>query len=270
MTKYFYNMTSFWRPSMEPPEIGRKFLQTLDDLSKTDQAFHGWGLLQPIDEYVEEIQLSKLVPIESVRNKMTELVEENVYRGDDEEAWPDGGYSMAALTDYDQQPRRMEEHYQIRMQLGGTGIQELKFTAGDVLAAPKLALVTYPIFRAVMEVLASIWPCNAIVAWGTEDMENPKYVPHTWPGTDVVTYEVIGSDQIRLPWFCWLSAAYAPEADPPPQLIVEHLQNGAMLLAAAEERLDFANPEHMARARLLDAIVNRLSISGAEYWWSLA
>jgi len=55
----------------------------------------------------------------------------------------------------------------------------------------------------------------------------------------------------HVPWFAYLSAPLAAGLDLPAEILTERTSDGGLLMIAAEERLDPANPEHLHRARIL-------------------
>jgi hypothetical protein len=57
-------------------------------------------------------------------------------------------------------------------------------------------------------------------------------------------------------WIAYLSPPLAIGLAPPPEIVWERTPGGGMILSAVQERLDEANPEHVRRAGLLEAIMN--------------
>jgi len=65
----------------------------------------------------------------------------------------------------------------------------------------------------------------------------------------------------NLSWMVYLSAPLARRITVPSDVIVEQLADGGLIMIAAEETFDAANPKHLARAR---SILNALEPLNAE------
>ena len=59
----------------------------------------------------------------------------------------------------------------------------------------------------------------------------------------------------KVAWIAYLSPALAAGLTPPPEIVCERTPGGGMILSAVLDRLDEANPEHMRRSRILEAIM---------------
>jgi hypothetical protein len=56
-------------------------------------------------------------------------------------------------------------------------------------------------------------------------------------------------------WLSYLSAPLAAGLEPPADILSERTPDGGLLMIAAEERLDPANPDHMRRSRIIAEIM---------------
>lgn len=63
------------------------------------------------------------------------------------------------------------------------------------------------------------------------------------------------NSQYRLPWIAYLCAERLEGLELPPDVLAEPTRDGGLLMIAAEERLDPANPAHMARSKLIAEIM---------------
>ena len=67
---------------------------------------------------------------------------------------------------------------------------------------------------------------------------------------------------MSLAWMIWLSAPLAAlVTPPPPPIIVEHYADGSLFMAATRETFVTANPDHLAAARAIFAVVDPLNFT---------
>ena len=174
---------------------------------------------------------------------MNTIVDNNVARDDLKEPEPQSGYTTVAFTGT---AIRSRELY-LTIKTGGSVRGETWLQAGQHKAFPDPAVVTYPLFRAAMLAINTIWPPS----WACASAFRMGYyqVPLV-PGTPLFPYSVF-----HIPWFAYLSASLAAGLEFSPEILAESMPDGGLLMIATEERLDPTNLEHARRARILAEIM---------------
>jgi hypothetical protein len=211
--------------------VGAKFLRTIDALSHIDPIFDDWNVI--------DCQAMSSSPLAKVRPRIAALVENNVSRDDWDSPDADPGYYVVGMTGNSIDPRSMS----LTINSGGKEKGEIMLEAGDVEVASDPAIVTYPLFKAALLVINSIWSPTWTNACAFEmDYENEPLIP----GMPLFPYS-----RFHIPWLAYLSAPLADGADLPAEILTERTPDGGLLMIAAEERLDPTNPQHLRRSRLI-------------------
>ena len=256
MTSNRYKIGGTWNPRPETPEsLGRRMMATLDGLTDVSPYFTEWWFTN-LDVDIEALIESGLdpdeiisragspQPFDEVRTQMTAIVERGVRRGDDREPEPAGGYGISAFNfDGENEPP-----YGAVVSAHGGGIVDpragLRFAELETAENPDPAIVSYPIFRAALKALASAWEVDYAHAYS-------KDLRRLWRQPDALTLD--------LAWMTWLSPRLAQNIAPPGNAVVERTADGGLLLIAAEETFDVANPRHMAAARSIATCLAELN-----------
>jgi hypothetical protein len=239
-------------------DIGRRILEMLQQLGPLDPAMSNWLLLnRPKSKWVT---LSEATPI------MTALVERNVWRDDfSGRPDPDLGYGVVAKGSRVPSEFGASDSINISMDIGSKWSNRLEFEVGDLLKSPDLSLVTYPIYKGALEALAAVWPCPWAYARAFTTTDDDVL---EWDGVSPLEDLISQAPEPRPPfetaWIAYLSAPLAGGLTPPPEIASERTPGGGLILSAVRERLDPANPEHMRRARMLQAIMTEQV--GVERW----
>jgi hypothetical protein len=224
-----------------PASIGAKFLATLEALSDLDQTvFTDWQIM----DYSQKQHPSTVA---AARSRIAAIIDNNVCRDDLAEPNPDwGGYTASAFTGTDRASRRVS----VRIVTGAKRKGEIWLSTGDFKALPDQTIVTYPLFKAEMVALSTIWhPLWACVyAFSMDYDEAPLF-----PGAALFPYS-----RFHILWIAYLSPALTVHLALSPDVRTERTPDGGLLMTATEERLDPMNPDHWRRARILaDLLVAR-------------
>lgn len=251
-----FTISSGWEPRRETPEtLGERTLKNLDALTNISPYFAHWwfnDLRISAEEMVEkELELSEIkkiffesrLPLEKVRNRMVDVVNYGVRRNDFRNPEPGGGYSIIASTD-DSNPSLC-----VTLSAHGGGVVDpragLRFAnfQTDYNNSADPAIVSYPVFRAALMSIVSAWDVGDAQAYSAELCD-------LWDEP---------SKSFDLAWMTYLSPKLASKVVPPNDVVVERYSNGGLLLVAAEETFDTANPKHMAAARSILASLAELN-----------
>ncbi len=248
-THYYYFIRSEWKGRSETPsDIGMKFVKTLDALSAIDTIFAGWQ--------IADFQTDSGLSLASARSRIAELIESNVSRDDFEKPDPDHGYSAFALAGTFKDPRSAA----LYVNAGGKYECDAKLEIGDLMRGvlPDLSVVTYPLFKAALLAINSIW--KAPWACAQAFRSGTVAVPIDFGGVQATRIDgviEVPSDPsfpysiFHVPWIGYLSEQLAHGITLTPEILTERTPDGGLLMIAAQERLDPANPEHLRRARIL-------------------
>jgi hypothetical protein len=240
---------------VSPDWLGSKFLATLDALTEIDaNIFPDWE--------VGDLPAMKGYPLAVARSRIAEIIGHNVQCDEYGLPQPEDGYSAAAHTTIAARSHRM------RLWIG-MGDNTLWLKTGDWKVFPDPAIVTFPLFKAALLVIHSIWPSP----WGCAQAfrSNTVEVPvHNGTGYRLDRAPMIPADPtfpesiFHIPWFAYLSAPLGADLILPSQIQTEPTSDGGLLMIATEERLDPDLPEHARRARILaDTLIARTATSKA-------
>jgi hypothetical protein len=222
-----------------PASLGAKFARTLDALSSIDLTiFPNWEVM--------DFLARNSLPLAAARPRIAAIVDNNISRDDFGQPEPYRGYSVGAYTGHGLGPRRMS----LRIRSGGRNAGETDLQAGEPDMFPDPAIVTSPVFKAVLLAINAIWP----PAWACAYAFRMGYdkVPLI-PGAALFPYS-----RFHIPWLAYLSAPLAAGIELPPEIETERTPGGGLLIIATDERLEPTNPEHLRRARILaDTMIAR-------------
>ena len=236
-----YTVGAMWLGgNLTPASIGERVLTSLRQFGPLSNAMDNWQL----GEGGVPTRLSDAAA------RMAEVVEHNVTIGDDNRADPDDGYGIICVGSAVPSEFGRPDSINLRAHVGGRFWNRFEFVVGESDTPPDLSLVTYPIYRGVLEVLAANWPCPWALAYAYVSKE-PTYAPET---QDQLYARLRRPFEVA--WVAYLSAPLVKDLVPPPEIAVECTPGGGMILSAVQERLDPANPEHIRRSELLEAIMN--------------
>ncbi len=249
MNNCLYDINSAWSDRVEDPaEIGRKFLQTLDQLSHAGPMFRDWGTC-------DAENTAKGQPIDPMRSNFTPWVEANVWIDDWGKPDPDDGYWIWAATRYRPYAPADPKSLSFHLAAGSRWKNHYTLEAGRMGKAPDPAVVTYPAFKAALLTTISIWPAPwanlRASIWG----EDPPTLPGEPP---------FPKSGYQMPWISYLCAERAAKLDLPHDVLTERTPDGGLLMIAAETRFDPSNRDHMARSKILAEIM--IQLGGDPYW----
>ena len=237
MTGYNYQIVSAWGgPAASPAQIGAKFLRMLDALSVINPPCGIWTVPMGREDFEPQ-------PLDNVRADFTRFVEGNFAFVTGFEPDPDDGYSLVAAINF----RDPESSPAMSFFLteGSPTNNTNAFEIGSAYDPPDPEAITYPLYKAVLLTMLSIWPApwaNASVSQWGEKPVGPGGTPFP-------------QSPYRMPWMAYLCAERAARLYPPPGVPTERTPDGGLLMIAADTRFDPTNAEHMARSRILAEIL---------------
>ncbi len=193
---------------------------------------------------------SGIYPLEVLRPRMAEAVNRNMGNagrdGPDPDPWH--GYWLMSQTEQTAPGSRVSLGGSAGARpSGGLGVtaftNDVHFEVGPQ-ADPSLA--TYPLWRAVLLLLAETWEAS----WAEA---SPGDINAAWSG---------GGGYFKCAWMSYVSPHFAPLVAPPAGIIAEHRPNGGLFMAATADTFRTADPGHLAAARAIEvalAPMNRLA-----------
>jgi hypothetical protein len=224
--KYSIRLPFAARPP-SPEWLGCKFLATLDVLTQIDSnIFPDWE--------IGDLPAMKGFPLAVARSRIAEIVRHNTSRDDMGRPEPQSGYTAVAHTTIGARSYRMTvwvDQWNVWLR------------AGDEMVPPAPAIVTYPMFRAVLLAINAIWQQRwaCVQAFKVDYDRVPLY-----PAAAPFPYS-----RFHIPWIAYLSANLAADLKLPLEIMTERTSDGGLLMSATTDRLDPTNPEHLRRARIL-------------------
>jgi hypothetical protein len=233
----------------KPAVIGAKFLQTLDELSVIDPLLSGWQVYRNwnIDEDDEPRQL----PLGVARKRIVEIIENGVARDDFGEPRPSDGYIASAAAGV-RGPRQVTF-------TASTRLKDFTLEFGEWNIAQDLSIVTYPLFKAALLAISTIW--NVRWAYAKAHRKGMVKVPFALapgvPGFIIESAPPVPLDPTfprsgyNVPWIVYLSPRHAADVKVAREILTEHTPNGGLLMSATTDRLDPTNPAHVRAARIL-------------------
>lgn len=250
-----FKIYSRWKPREESPkELGQRTLRCLDTIAPLHPAFRNWTFL---DLFREPMEMTKenigefLCPLEKARPRMTDIV---VDWGEDQDDYgtrePRGGYSISVTADNGDPSQR------VTLSAHGGGLtswttlpRHASFETNMCHRADP-TIVSYPAFEAVLQAIVSCWDVDHASA-SCRNLWKLETEPHYFCG---------------LSWMVYLSAQLVRRITVPTGVLVERFPDGGLLMIAAEETFDVANPKHMAGAECILKSLEPLNVEEAERW----
>ena len=245
-----FTIRSRWKPREESPaELGDRTLRCVDAISPMHPAFHDWKFLDlsrdPM-EMTEENIGTFLCPLEEARPRMTDVVV--LWGGEkDDDGTPEAGYGYNIVVGND----IPDPSQRITWSAHGGGLvswvgapRHASFETNMAHAADP-TIISYPLFKSVLMAIVSSWDVDYGQVFSRE-------LAQLW--TD-------GHPFCDLSWMVYLSAPLARRIAIPADVVVERVADGGLIMIAAEETFDVANPKHLAGAH---SILNALAPLNAE------
>jgi hypothetical protein len=238
MNKFSYGINGGWGSCVDTPtSIGKKFIRTLDEMSRADPALSDWRIFETEDAGV---------PLEAARSRIARIVADNVKRDDFGQPCPTDGYEIFAATLEGRIPTPRDLVFYV-----GAGsrwdINKIQLDAAWVDEPLDLSAVTYSVFNGAMTAITSIWPC----AWATAYAYDADYEHSSpAPGGPLIRWSLS-----HMPWISYLSAPLARGLEPPPEVEVEPAPDGGLFMIVTKDRFDPENPDQLARSKLISDIM---------------
>ncbi|MGD0144466.1 MAG: Imm52 family immunity protein [Rhizomicrobium sp.] len=243
-----FKIRSNWKPRVESPEeLGVRTLRSLDSISALSPFFRDWEFLDLFRdpfEMTEENIGEFLFPLEQVRSQVTEIVKRGVRKDDFDRPDPGGGYGISVSNSNVPDAERVT--------LSANGGAPLSYASAwreacfrtDSDTEPDPAIVAYPLFKSVLLAIVSSWNVDFAQAFSSE-------LVSLWE-TAILPF-------CDLSWMVYLSAPLATRIVIPTDVVIERTDDGGLLMIAAEETFDAANPAHIAAARSIVAALEPLN-----------
>ena len=145
----FYQIGSRWgEDGLGPDVIGRSFIAMLDRVTPLSIATRNWVLLD--FNGGDELSLNR------ARDQSGDWVRSNISTDAGDPA-PEEGYHLLATGSVHPGGRDDRENVALSVNAGGLGDNGFLFEMGGGFTGPDLSLVTYSLFRSVVEIAASLW-----------------------------------------------------------------------------------------------------------------
>ncbi len=241
-----FHVRSNWKPRVElPEELGVRTLRSLDSISALSPLFRDWiflDLFRDPFEMTEENIGEFLFPLEKVRLQLTEIVKRGARKDDFGGHDPRGGYGISVSNSNVSDAQRVTFSAHGGALVSWTGPR--RDACFDTDTEPDPAIVAYPLFKSVLLAIVASWDVDFAQAFSSE-------LVRLW-GDAILPF-------CDLSWMVYLSAPLATRIVIPTDVVIERTDDGGLLMIAAEETFDAANPSHVAAARSIVAALEPLN-----------
>ncbi len=230
MTKPNFDIQSEWADRVQTPaEVGDQFLNAIDRLSRLHPSFCNWGTSN--DDNTPAGQ-----PLEPLRKNFAAYVQSQVERDDWDQLDPDSGYTLWAANAYKPFAPPSPNSISLLVTAGAKWRNHYNLEAGSNYCPPNPKLISYPVFKAALLTLISIWPApwanTRAYFWGGKNPPLPDGSAFPYSG-------------FKMPWIAYLSRERAADLKPSPNVVCEVTPDGGLLMIAAEARFDPGNATHL-------------------------
>jgi hypothetical protein len=248
-----FMIESRWKPREESPEeLGERTLHCLDAISPLHPAFRDWEFLhlsRDAEEMTEENCAEFAWPLEDARQRMTEVVVEwGVSIDDLGMPEPRQGYGISVSNGYDEPSQLVTLSAHGGGLVNWTGSRRQASFETNMVHEADPTIITYPVFKSVLMAIVSSWDVEFAQVYSRDLVQlwNPI------------------RPLFNLSWMVYLSAPLAQKITLPADVLVERLADGGLIMIAAEETFEVANPDHLARARSILSTVEPLNAEEAD------
>ena len=240
-----YWIEAEWGSRVETPAaIAERFLRTIDGLRTINPILDdwSWGDYYELRDTEHE---SGVYPLDALRPRMAEAVARNMGNAGRDGPDPDSRYGYMLMS----QTERTAPGTRVSLggsagerPSGGSGVtaftNRMSFEVGP---KPDQSLLTYPLWRSVLLLLAETWEASWVRA-------SPGDISTAWLG-----------GYFKCAWMSYLSPRLAPLVTPPAGIIVERRPNGGLFMAATTDTFRTADPQHLAAARAIEAALRPMN-----------
>lgn len=235
-----YKIQAAWFSREEtPPEIGAKFLRTLDSLSPINPLLTQWG-------YFDETNIPLGEPFETISPRITDFVSEHVWLDEYDEPEPSKGYAIWASNLYHPGRTADGQSGNVYVNAGSLGSNQVDFSVGREGMTTDPGLLTYPLFRSVLLALVEIWRPE----WVNVRCSASGLLPTAASGDPNFPYS-----GFQMPWMAYLCAERADGVPIPADIPTERTPDGGLLMVAATSPLEPGDPKQMAISKEIARIL---------------
>lgn len=240
MTGNTFQVAAVWRFRNESVEdLADGALKTMDALTEICPFCEEWNVpnySQP--GYGPDEMMIPTIPLPQVRHRLADFVGYGVSRDDDGTPNPRGGFSLRTGTEQELVSRHIQMGcHGARLNAGSRASGASFRTAHNTYPDP--AITAYPVIRKILTAYIRIWKPDYAVATTSDLIEHERYLGRIFAGK----------------WMIYLSSALAKRIANTDDVPIVQVADGGLILIAADETFDVANPAHLAGARAIrDAI----------------
>ena len=250
-----FHIRSNWKPRVEAPEeLGVRTLRSLDSISALSPLFRDWiflDLFRDPFEMTEENIGEFLFPLEKVRSQISEIVKRGARKDDFGGHDPRGGYGISVSNSNVSDAERVKFSAHGGALVSWTGPRRDACFDTNSDTEPDPAIVAYPLFKSVLLAIVSSWNVDFAQAFSSD-------LVRLWERPILAFCD--------LSWMVYLSAPLAARIVIPTDVVIERTDDGGVLMIAAEDTFDTANPSHVAAARSIVAALEPLNAELAREW----
>lgn len=223
----FYIEASWGLRCENPMEIASRILRLTEALAELDPLLQSWWVADQVEQ--------DFVPLERVKSRLPQIVEDGVYLDDFDEPEPSSGYGCGLRNLAGEYPGALE----VSIQAGGERmpgwVANVVMMSTDRQQAPDPRLVSYPLVKRIFQVLVETFGATAVTA--------SYFGQRTDPG--------FSGQFFRPAWMVYLAADNAARIVPPATVLCQAMEDGGLLMSATEQPFDQNDPDHIAAGRAI-------------------
>jgi hypothetical protein len=235
-----YGIEAEWgRDILSASAIRARVLEMTDGLSELAPSKSHWRFVDGAD--------FKVTPLAEAASDMASFLARNIRGDSGAEPDPEDGYVLVLIGSENDGDTVAGNDLHLTAVVGSKSSNSLRFQVGDIRHPNDFSLITYPVYKAALECIASVWACPWALAY-TFDTSSP----HTRRQTP-----------FDVAWMAYLSAPLAQDMAPPPEIVAERTGGGGMVLCVAPTVIDPSSRDDLRRSRALASVmVERVGTNG--------
>jgi hypothetical protein len=229
-----YGIQSEWGGggASSPTDIGASIAEMTRGLTKLAPTKSHWRFVDGED--------SIITPLAEAMATMPTFLARNI-RADGDETDPDDGYLLVLIGSENDSDTVAGNDLHVMGVVGSKWANSLRFQVGDIRRPNDFRLITYPIYKAALEVLATAWACPWAVAYAFDTSSRASR----------------RTTAFDFAWIGYLSASLAEGLPASTEILTESTPGGGVILSAVEDVIDLGNLDHLRRSGVLTSIMSQ-------------
>src|ERR1700723_706750 len=196
-------------------EWGRDTVSPSDIRARIVEMLHGLGQLVPSKDHWRFVDGDdfKITPSAEATADIGPFLKRNIRATGVGKPDSREGYLLVLIGSEDDSDTVAGNDLHVMAVVGSEWSNSLRFQIGDTRHPNDFSLITYPIYKAALELLASVWACPGALAHTFDSSVRPARPRTPFDGA----------------WIAYLSAPLVRDLIPPPEIVAEGTSGGGMI-----------------------------------------